>query len=68
MLLGSGSHRPSSVQLDEVGPANIDPGKQSNDTFVPANAGSLYPVIVNKSFLSISRRPHLARIEIKKMI
>ena len=63
--LGSGSHRPSSVQLDEFGPENIEPGKQLNDMFVPANAGSLYPVILNNSFLSMRILPHLAKNEIE---
>ena len=59
--LRSGSHSPSSIQVDELDPESTSPVGQLNMIVVPSRAGSLYPVTtLTVTGLSVVTQGHLA--------
>ena len=57
--LGSGSHFPFPIHVDELGPLCIDPVGQVNVIFCPSSAGSLYPSITTSALRVIGLNTYL---------
>ena len=50
--LGSGSHSPFLVHVDEVGPTSVSPLLQLNVMFSPSSAGSSYPSNIRSAIVT----------------